>query len=166
MRCCAQTKMPKVSALRIFILLVGLFALVITGSYVIRGFPVKRRSTQECFICRTEVNTRVRFNVLRKTQTNTSALATYLDREQLLHSHSFWPRVNIAHNILGQPCRTAKFRRHPLLGLSPELQLDYLTNTLAREAILPACLALTNEAAATSFRDDVERWAASVGRNE
>jgi hypothetical protein len=105
--------MPKVSALRIFILLVGVFALLVTGSYLIRGFPVKQRRAQECFIWRTEVNTRVSFNVLRKTQTNTSALAAYLDRERLLHSHSFWPKVSIAHNILGEPCRTAKFDAIP-----------------------------------------------------
>jgi hypothetical protein len=99
--------MPKVSALRIFILLVGLFALFVTGSYVIRGFPVKQRRAQECFICRTEVNTRVRFNVLRKTQTNTSALAAYLDRERLLHSHSFWPKVVLlttsSGSLVGRP---------------------------------------------------------------
>ena len=139
-------------------------ALVVTGSYIARSYPAHRRISDECVICRTEIKTTVKCHIFRRVETNNSTLAMYFERERLVHAHSFWPKVNIAHNVFGQPCRTAYFQRHPIFALTSDSQLHYLTNDLPSEAILGACLALTNVTAATSLRERIEHWEQSALR--
>ena len=147
---------------RAIALLLGIAALVATLSYVLRGVPVRTRRSQECVICRTAVDSRANFRILRHVRTNDSSIAAYFRQRGIAHSHVFWPRASVSYNLLGVPCSTANFGRHPLMGLPPDLQLEFLTNTLSPDAIHTTCLAATNQAAAATLRQQIEAWAASA----
>jgi hypothetical protein len=152
----SQAKVQNMNGTRVIMLIGILVALIATASYVLIGYPARRRSSQECVVCRISVNTSVAFQIFRKTVTNDSVVAQYFDREGLIHEHWFWPKANVAYNLIGRPCRTANFRRHPAFGISPEAELEYLTNSLAKDAVLSICLSLTNEANAGRFREAIE----------
>jgi hypothetical protein len=148
----------KMSLPRAIALVVGLAAVIATLSFVLTGAPVQTRRSQECVICRTHVDSFAIFGILRRVHTNDSSVAAYFRHRGFSHRHVFWQRANVSYNLFRVPCRTANLPRHPLLGLPPDLQLKFLTNSLQVDAILATCLAATNEIAAATLREQIEDW--------